>query len=232
MNTKPLEKMLSTMSILYVESDERFKLNVAEALNMKAKNVFVASTIQETSTLYNENHIDIIITDVNVTNDQDGVKFIEQVRRINKEIPIIVISASTNLIPVVKLIKFNLVDYIFKPISLKQLQEALYESVTRIINSGTYVIYFKNNISYNIQKNELIKDGKEISLTNQERVLLNSLILNQNMILSMETIKDIVWEDGYYASDAAFKSLINRLRGKIGKESIKNSSGNGYILNV
>ena len=51
-------------------------------------------------------------------------------------------------------------------------------------------------------------------------------------ILSQEEIVSVVWPDCFEISNSAFKSLISRLRAKIGKESIKNNSGNGYILEI
>lgn len=232
MNLQSIENILKTMSILYIEADKTYKKGVSEALEIKVKKVFVASTLKVASDIYNTNNIDIIITDINLDTDGDGIKLIKSLRDINRKIPIIVISNSKDVFQITKLIKFNLVDYIFKPIDLKQLREALNRSVERILYNGVYVIYFKNDTNYNIQKNILLRADREMSLTHNERLLLNTLVVNQNCILSKEEIKAIVWENSYEVSDTAFKSLINRLRTKVGKDSIKNSSGNGYILNL
>ena len=226
------EKILKTMSLLYVEKDDVFRLNVVKALKLKAKKVFDCSTIKEASIAYNSNNIDLIITNISFDKTNDGIKFIHNIRQINKKIPIIVISESKNLLEIVELIKYNLIDYIFKPIDIKQLREGLSRAVEQIIYSGNYITYFKNNIEYNMQKNILTSYDHEVTLTNQERLLLNFLIKNQNLMITQDEIKDVVWENSYDVSDTAFKALINRLRQKIGKETIKNSSGNGYILDI
>jgi len=62
--------------------------------------------------------------------------------------------------------------------------------------------------------------------------MLDVLIYNQQYILNKEELKDLVWENSYDVSDTAFKSLINRLRTKIGKKSLKNVASTGYILNL
>jgi DNA-binding response OmpR family regulator len=232
MEIQATNKILSSLNVLYVESNIKFKINLTNALKLKVKNVFDTDNLISALMIYNEMDIDIIITDINVNEVNDGISFIKRIRNSNKNIPIIVISSSTELSQIIRLIKYDLVDYIFKPIPIKTLRIALENSVERILYKGIYVVKFKNNIKYHINQNRLTKEDKIISLTVKEQILLNTLIKNQNYILSKEEIKDLVWENGYDVTDTAFKSLMNRLRVKIGKESIKNSSGNGYILDI
>jgi len=232
MNTRLIEKILFNMSILYVESDSRYQTNVSEALNMKCKNVFVSSCVEESLDIFNNNNINIVITDINIKEEEDGTKLIKKIREINKDTPIIIISASKDAMQIVQLIGLGLVDYIFKPISLRRLRNDLYKSVQIILDKGIYIIFFENDITYNVTKRLLSKNENEITLTNSERMLLDYFVLNKNTILTKDEIKREVWEFSYDITDSAFKSLINRLRNKIGKNTIKNISGSGYILNV
>ena len=93
-------------------------------------------------------------------------------------------------------------------------------------------ITFKNNIQYNVSHNCLIDDNKkeEIHLTNKELDLLNFLIKNNNRICSADELKSVIWDDYLEATDSALKNLLNKIRKKIGKESIINISGVGYKL--
>ena len=50
-------------------------------------------------------------------------------------------------------------------------------------------------------------------------------------MLSVEELKNYIWGNEYEATESAFKNLLNKLRSKIGKESILNISGVGYRLN-
>jgi two-component system, OmpR family, response regulator VanR len=73
---------------------------------------------------------------------------------------------------------------------------------------------------------------KELLLTSKELDLLSFLIKNSNRIVSTDELKANIWEDCFEATDSALKNLLNKLRKKIGKESIINISGVGYRLDL
>lgn len=102
----------------------------------------------------------------------------------------------------------------------------------KIIENSRFVITFKNNIIYNVLHKKLLDENtkEEISLTSKEISFLDFLIRNNNRIIPIEELKSAIWEDEYEATDSAFKNLLNKLRKKIGKESILNISGVGYKL--
>jgi len=231
MNVSSIEKILESMTILYIESDEVFNEKVTKGLKLKSKKVFNTYTIEEAVKLYKEIKPDIIITEI-LVKDTNGLEFIKNIRNINENIPIIVITSSTKLEHLLESIKLNLIDYILKPINVTQLRKALQRSVSTLFKNAMVEIEFPNGTKYNYQKKLLTKDGKDIHITHNEVELLNLLLVNQHYILSIDEIKEMVWKDQYYVTDQAFKSLLNRLRNKIGKESIKNISGSGYILNL
>jgi DNA-binding response OmpR family regulator len=232
MNIPSIEKILESMTILYIESDIKFNHKVTEALKIKSKKVFSATSVEDAIELYKTAKPDIIITEV-ILNKSSGLDFINNLRKVNSTIPIIVISSSTKVEHLLKSIRLNLIDYILKPINIKQLRTALQRSVSSLFQNALVEIEFLNGTKYNYQKKLLMdQDDNDIKITHNEIELLNILLVNQHYILSMDEIKDLVWEDNYYVTDQAFKSLLNRLRKKIGKESIKNISGSGYILNL
>ena len=72
---------------------------------------------------------------------------------------------------------------------------------------------------------------EEVALTLKELDLISFLIKNSNRIVSSDELKSNIWEDCFEATDSALKNLLNKVRKKIGKESITNISGVGYRLN-
>lgn len=225
------EKILRKLSILYVESDPIYVKNVSSALELKCEKIYTAGDINEAVNIYNNENIDIIITELEFgSNSDSGMKFIKGVRNINSDIPIIVLTKHTEIDYLLFAVRSNLVEYILKPIDLKILRDALFRSVGIIYDSGRYEICFSNGSNYNVRKKLLLSKDKELPLTQNEIKLLDFLIFNQNMLLSKDVIKNHIWENAYEISDEAFKSLLTRLRGKIGKEAIRNVSGSGYLL--
>lgn len=224
-------KILKNLNILYVEDEETIKENVKKTLQLFCENVLDAQNIKEAKELLQNSRIDIIISDINLP-DISGIDFIKELRKIDKTIPIIILSAYTDKKYLLEATKLKLIDYLTKPVDFKSLHIALYSCVEEILDNSRYVISFKNNIAYNVLHKKLIDstNNEEISLTSKELNLLDLLIQNSNRVISAEELKTYIWEDEYEATDSALKNLLNKLRKKIGKESIINISSVGYRL--
>ena len=112
------------------------------------------------------------------------------------------------------------------------LKNALINSVQDILDNSKYIISFPENINYNVLHKKLynIVEEKEITLTSKELQLLEYLIKFNNRVVSHDELKLNIWEDSFEATDSALKNLLNKLRKKVGKESILNISGVGFRI--
>ena len=225
-------KILKNLNILYIEDEASIKENVKKTLELFCDNVYDEECIENAKKTLEKNRIDIIISDINLP-DISGIDFIKELRKIDKTIPVIILSAYTDKNYLLEATKLKLVDYLTKPIDFKSLNSALNKCVDEILDNSRYIISFKNNIQYNVLHKKLIdsSNDKEIALTSKELTLLELLIKNSNRVLSTDELKTSIWEDEFEATDSALKNLLNKLRKKIGKESIINISSVGYRLN-
>jgi two-component system, OmpR family, response regulator VanR len=223
--------ILKNLNILYVEDEENIRINIKKVLLLLCENVFDASSTEEAKTILKNQRIDIVISDINLP-DTDGIAFVKELRKTDKTIPIILLSAYTDTKYLLEATKLKLVDYLTKPIDFKTLNNALQTCVEEILDNSRYLILFQNNIQYNVLHKKLIdlNTKKEILLTSKELELLSFLIKTSNRIVSAEELKSNIWEDYFEATDSALKNLLNKVRKKIGKESIVNISGVGYRL--
>lgn len=223
--------ILKNLNILYVEDEENIRINIKKVLLLLCENVFDASSIEEAKTILEKQRIDIVISDINLP-DTDGIAFVKELRKTDKTIPVILLSAFTDTKYLLEATKLKLVDYLTKPIDFKTLNNALQTCVEEILDNSRYLILFRNNIQYNVLHKKLIdlNTKKEILLTSKELELLSFLIKNTNRIVSADELKSNIWEDYFEATDSALKNLLNKVRKKIGKESIVNISGVGYRL--
>jgi DNA-binding response OmpR family regulator len=230
-NINNFNKILKNLNILYIEDEENIRINIKKTLELFSEKVFDVEDISKAKDILSKNRIDIIISDINLP-DTSGIEFIKELRKTDKTIPVILLSAYTDREYLLEATKLKLVDYLTKPIDFKNLNNALQKCVEEILDNSRYMITFKNNIQYNVSHNCLIDNNKkeEIHLTNKELDLLNFLIKNNNRICSADELKSAIWDDYLEATDSALKNLLNKLRKKIGKESIINISGVGYKL--
>lgn len=224
--------ILKNLNILYIEDEENIRINIKKVLLLLCENVFDVSNTNEAKFIFNEQRIDIIISDINLP-DINGIDFIKELRKIDKTIPVILLSAFTDTKYLLEATKLKLVDYLTKPVDFKTLNNSLQSCVEEILDNSRYLINFQNSIQYNVLHKKLIdlNSKEEITLTLKELDLISFLIKNSNRIVSSDELKSNIWEDCFEATDSALKNLLNKVRKKIGKESITNISGVGYRLN-
>ncbi len=229
-NKKSFKIILNHLNILYIEDEKNIRENLTKTIEMLCYKVFPVENIQEALNIMKTNRVDIIISDINLP-EITGIEFIKKIREENSYIPVIFLSAYTNKEYLLESTRLKLVEYLVKPIDFKILYEALIKACEEIVKNGKYIVDFEE-VSYNMMSKNLYsrKTKKEIDITAKEIILLEHLINNHTRIVSHEEIKEKVWKDSYDVSESALKSLLNKLRKKIGKDCIKNISGVGFKI--
>ena len=232
-NKNNFKVILKHLNILYIEDEKAIRENLTKALKLLVNNVFSLENNSMALTILNENRIDLIITDINLPN-KNGIDFIKEIKKMGYDIPVILLSAYTDKDYLLEATKLKLVDYLVKPIDFTILTEALVRSCEDIVNNGKYIVNFEDNITYNIMHKKLYCNSSslEIDLTAKEIELLEYFVENSNRIISHEEIKHEIWADNSEVSDSALKNVLNKLRKKIGKETIKNISGVGFRIQL
>ena len=107
-------------NILYIEDEQLTRENTSELLKEFATNIITAINGEDALEKFKKNHIDLIITDLNMPK-LDGMSFIEKIRSINKKIPIIILSASNNTETLHACIENRVKGYLVKPIDISKL---------------------------------------------------------------------------------------------------------------
>ena len=134
-------------------------------------------------------------------------------------------------------------DYLSKPFSYTELllrvkallrRYYVYKGVEDSKEEGN--IIHINNIEINLESNEVIKNGKEIILTDLEYKILLLMAQNRNKIFSAENLYESIWEETYYyGANNTIMVHIRKLRMKIEEDPqnpkiIKTVWGRGYRI--
>ena len=221
-----LKKILKQLDVLFIsEVDSSYK-KIENILRLFFKEVLHTNSLIYANQIYEKSFPSILIIDINLK-ESSGLTFIKNLRKKNKSMPIIIITENKEIDILIEAIKLNLIDYLLKPVDINKLIHALNLSAKNILNSGEIKTIIKNDIIYNyVDKSITILDKKQ-SLTKNESRLLELFLINKNKFVKNEDIIKQIWSDKEVSS-SAFKSLINRLSNKIGKDTISNSFGIGY----
>lgn len=230
---KKLKNMLKHLNILYIEDENSIRENVTKALQLLVNKVFPLENNDTAGLILEENRIDLIISDINLPK-KNGIDFIKEIRNKNYNIPVILLSAHTDKDYLLEATKLKLIDYLVKPIDFTILNEALLKTCQDILKEGKYIVNFQDNITYNVMHKKLYynMNNSEIDLTAKEIELLDYFVENSTRVISHEEIKDEIWKGSFEVTDSALKNVLNKLRKKIGKDTIKNISGIGFRIHL
>lgn len=174
-DVKELQKLTSTMKVLYVEDDLEIQNNTKMIFEDLFKEVTTADNGQEALTLYEENSYDIVITDINMPN-MNGIELIQAIKQISPDQVVIIISAHNETEYFINGIQSGIQGYILKPVDYEQLFESLNQVVHLLHNR-------KENLQYKLHMEELVKE-KTISIENNYQEMQKMLMTDKTTGLS------------------------------------------------
>ncbi|MEK9975326.1 MAG: sigma-54 dependent transcriptional regulator [Pelagibacteraceae bacterium] len=145
------------------EKDIRFILN--EILTENHYTVVSAGTIKEAESIINNDHFDLALLDVLLDEkSRDGLYLLNQIKKKNKDIPVIMMSGHANIQIAVNSVKDGAFEFLEKPFN----QERLLNFIKRGIEFSE-LSTSKQNLQENIFKSfELIGQSKEILKIKEE----------------------------------------------------------------
>lgn len=124
------EQILKNITVLYAEDESIIQEGITETLNLFEMNVICAQNGEEGLALYksSKEKIDLVLTDIKMPK-LDGLKMVEQIRKENQDIPIIITTAHQEIDFLMQSIDLNINAYILKPIDIYKLQAALIKAI-------------------------------------------------------------------------------------------------------
>lgn len=215
-------------NILLIEDDR--PLNKAISIYFKKEKFHVISCYcgQEALNTLLQNNLDLIILDINLP-DLSGFDLIKQIKIINSNIPILILSACDLDSDILHGFNLGAEDYVTKPFNI----EILHKKINVILKRNTKNTFYKDNhLFFDKNISKLVIDNQEIKLTPLEFKLLSLFLENQNQILLKETIIEKIWDSNEnYVDEHTLLVNISRLRNKIEDNKhhyIKTVYGLGY----
>jgi DNA-binding response OmpR family regulator len=184
---------------------------------------------------YEEDHmdVDIVIMDVMMP-EMDGFEAAEKFRTLYPEVGIILLTAKGQLEDKLKGLAKGADDYLVKPFALKELIariEALYRKVNVIKQNKKLFdserIPFSGGI-LNTTNNCLEYDEHTVKLTSTETQILEILLRFKDRVISRDEFLNAIWGVNFMGSGKIVDVNVQRLRRKLGKNTIVTVWGEGY----
>ncbi|MAD41236.1 MAG: DNA-binding response regulator [Arcobacter sp.] len=216
------------MKVFLLEDD--FALNKIITNSLKNRGFFVHNYHDgyKAVEMILNNSYDLFILDLNVIGF-DGHQVLEIIRKNDKDIPVIIISAQIDIENIQKSYNLGCNDYIKKPFDFEELFLRIQYHVQKIKVNDNFLTNLDNSFTYDLLKQELYYKQQAIELSIKEKLLMTLLVQNLNNITSIEMIHEYVW-DSKEMEAVSMRSLIHKLKKKLKSGMIINVRGEGYKL--
>ena len=227
-----MKEILKQHTILYAEDDKALQQNTQEYLKRYFQEVYVASDGDEALACYIQKQPHVVMLDIDMP-FMDGLQVAKIIRESNSEVPILMLTAFTDVEKLLKATELNLCKYLVKPVRASAFKEALHKASQVLQGQATRYIDLKEQYRWDEEKEVLWHNTEQIDLSTKEKILLRLLLKHHRNCVTFEEIMAVVWEDDFDAeiSVQSVKFQVTLLRKKLPKKSIVNVYGKGYILN-
>ncbi|MDX9900273.1 MAG: response regulator transcription factor [Aliarcobacter sp.] len=220
-------ELLKTLKILIVEDEKRLAQLLKDAISDSFFSVVIAKDGNEGLKKFKSFKPDIIITDIMMP-VCDGLDMTIKIKKLDENIPIIVLSAHSDKEQLLKAIDIGINKYFIKPFDPEEVIEHI-NKIAPSLNKKKQ-IKLKEDFMFDNNSMSLYKNTVLINLTKREKEFIHLLIKVNNKVVDSEYIKENLWNEE--VNDERLRTFIKRLRIKTSKDIIENISGQGYLISI
>ncbi|MDD3008261.1 MAG: response regulator transcription factor [Arcobacter sp.] len=228
--------------VLLVEDEELARKTLAFYLNTIFDEVVVACDGADALEIIKKSfdkkeNFDLIITDLNMPN-VNGMQMIDEILKLIPNQRFIIVSAHKNEEDLLKLINLRVSGYFVKPLNIdnmmemlqKAKEEVLLDKQPKIQEKTNKLLKLNNSYTFDLETNKLYNKGIIVKLSKKESEVLEILIENLGVLISVDKFKELIWND-ITINDSSFRTVMKRLKDKIKDDDfIISYKGYGYII--
>ena len=221
------------MALIYVVEDDD-NIREIETIALKNSNYLVKAFARATDFYRALNDIlpDLVLLDVMLP-DENGCDIVRRLRSqsATKRLPVIMVTAKTSEMDMVKGLDDGADDYIKKPFSVLELLSRV-KALLRRSTEETAQQLRVGDIQLDNARRTVLAQGKNVELTYKKYELLRYLMINAEMVLSRESIMRFVWGTDFEGETRTVDMHIKTLRQKLGPcgRQIGTVRNVGYVL--
>lgn len=214
------------MKVILLEDEYLLNANIKEYLELKG---MVVEAYMNGGELLDKCNLkaDIAILDIQVPG-ATGFEVIEWIKRVNAKIPVIFMTAYTDIQSIKKGYGLGCSDYLKKPFNLEELWLRIHQLVESERNTK---VTLGDKLIFDLESEQLHDASEEVKLTKIQRKILKLLVKNKNTTVTYEILIDEVWNDVFIKSNT-IASHIKELRKFLPDGMIESVRAEGYRLNM
>ncbi|PSL26480.1 DNA-binding response OmpR family regulator [Planomicrobium soli] len=219
--------------ILIVEDEKSIARVLELELTYEGYKTGVAYSGAEGLIQFRENDWDLVLLDLMLP-EIHGLDVLKRIRSSNSGIPVILLTAKSDVKDKVAGLDLGANDYVTKPFEIEELLARIRACLRLTNGTGNPDRHRFEELELNESTRAVSRNGRTIELTPREFDLLLYLMQHPQQVLSREQVLNAVWGYDYYGDTNVIDVYIRYLRKKIdaGEIStyIQTVRGIGYVL--
>lgn len=217
------------MRILLVEDDHLLARTMLEMLREDQNTVDWLDDGQQALNALAEEHFDLAILDLTLPR-VDGLDIVRRTRQKGNQIPIIILTARSDLDEKLQGLDAGADDYLTKPFAMAELKARIRAVTRRGVTSGSTGGLTVGRLTLNTETGHLTVGNETGILPRSEFQILHYLMRNPDQVATRRRLEEQLygWEQG--AESNALEVHIHHLRRRLGKPAIRTIRGVGYLL--
>ncbi len=199
--------------ILLIEDDKELNKTVSTYLGQNGYEVLGAYDALKAYDMMYDNVVDLIISDIMMP-EVDGYEFAKTVREVNKDIPILFMTARDDFESKRKGFRAGIDDYMIKPADLEELLLRI-EALLRRAKIATGKKLEVGDLLLDAEEHMVYLKGEEIRLTVREFNLIYKLLSYPKKTFTRSQLMDEFWDVETESSPRVVDVYITKLRDKL-----------------
>ena len=220
------------MHLLIVEDERALCDTIVRSLRRSAYSVDCCYDGEQALELLGAERYDLVLLDLNLPK-KDGMTVLRTLRQSDRETPVLILSARSEVADKVEGLDAGANDYLAKPFHLAEL-EARIRSLTLRQFTQQDVVLTCGEITFDCRARAASAKGQALTLTRKETGILEYLMLHQGRPVSQEELMEHVWDNSVDSFSNSIRVHISALRKKLrlalGYDPICNRIGEGYLM--
>lgn len=220
------------MRVLVVEDEKDLNSIICSKLVKEGYNVDACYDGQAALDYMEAENYDGAIMDIMIPN-KDGITVLREMRNAGIQVPVLFLTAKTEIQDIVRGLDAGASDYMTKPFEFSELMARL-RVMLRTQNPVNENVITCGSLVVDMNNRQAIRDGKVIDLTVREYAILEYLARNRNVVVTREQIRVNIWNIDDDVNSNVIDVYIRYLRRKIDdnyeEKLIHTIRGVGYKL--
>jgi two-component system OmpR family response regulator len=203
------------MKLLLVEDNERVARFVKKGLIEAGHTVDHADNGRDGMFLAASEPYEAIIMDRMLPGSIDGLAIIEALRRTGNKVPILILSALSDVDDRIRGLKSGGDDYLVKPFAFGELLARLDALLRRSQDARAETTLTLDDLSMDLLSHKVTRGGKAVALQPREFKLLEYLMRHANQVVTRTMLLENVWDYHFDPQTNVIDVHISKLRQKI-----------------